>query len=177
MYVCSCPFLPQSRVCLAFFFLLCLTRVVRTPFSQFARLVRSSSSISSKSTRTAATVVSFIPPKRNVLVSRCHPLTPTCPASHRAHTVRARCPRTMRTSPTLGCLFTPSTSTPTTCLPTTLTLPRILSPVAPRSVTPTPLPQLADPPFLSKVLWLPFTLLLTLTIPLKERHSSLRLGL
>ena len=61
---CTCAralFLPQSRVCLAFF-LLCLTRVVRTPFSQFARLVRSSSSISSKSTRTAATAVSSFHP-------------------------------------------------------------------------------------------------------------------
>lgn len=44
--------------CLPRLFLLCLTRVVRTPFSQFARLVRSSSSVSSKSTRTGRTVVS-----------------------------------------------------------------------------------------------------------------------
>ncbi len=130
-------FSPKSRVRLAFFPYVpntCCTHA----FSQFARLVRSSSTVSSKSTRTGGTTVSFhfstllLEPSKtcwslDVFYSLC---------SHRAHTHRARCPQTMRTSPTLGCLFTPSTSTPTTCLLSSLNLPRTLFPVAPRFVLP-----------------------------------------
>ena len=107
--------------------------------SQFARLVRSTSSLSSKSTRT---IVRFH--------STCSLLSldvrPLNVFSHRAHTDPARSPQTMRTSPTLPCLFTPSTSTPTTCLPPSLTLPRILSPVAPRSVLSFVFSHLLTPP-------------------------------
>lgn len=115
---CTCC---PSRVCLTFS-LLCLTRVART----HPRSLHVSSGLPALSLQSQLGLSC-------VFIQRLR-----CPSidlfSHRAHTVTARSPQTMRTSPTLPCLFTPSTSTPTTCLPTSLTLPRILSPVAQRLV-------------------------------------------
>jgi hypothetical protein len=113
MYVCVRPVF-----CLAVS-LLCLTRVGRTP------------PLAVCTSRQVFQLCLFkVNQNSRAFHSTCDASIDT--VSHRAHTDPARSPKTMRTSPTLGCLFTPSTSTPTTCLPTSLTLPRILSPVAPR---------------------------------------------
>ena len=156
MYVC-CP----SRVCLTFS-LLCLTRVVRTP----PRSLHVSLGLPALSLQSQLEL-SCVFIQRVPFSLDARPLNVF---SHRAHTDPARSPQTMRTSPTLPCLFTPSTSTPTTCLPPSLTLPRILSPVAPRSVLSFVFSLLLTSLL---VLWLPFTLLFPLTFPLQWRYSSL----
>jgi hypothetical protein len=110
-WVCPCrPRCPRS-------FPFCTLQVLDARFfSQFARLVRSSSSASSKSARTGRTTV-----RSSIAFETCPPVESAdftfCLPPQRAHTARARWPQTMRTSLTQLSPITPSTPTTTTCPP------------------------------------------------------------
>jgi hypothetical protein len=114
-WVCPCP--PRCPRSFPF----CTLHVLDARFfSQFARLVRSPSSASSKSARTGRTSV-----RPSIALETCPPVESAdftfCLPPHRAHTARARWPQTMRASLTQLSPIPPSTLTTTTCPPSSQT--------------------------------------------------------